>query len=443
MGLSSAGIGSGLDVTGLVQQLVSAERAPQANRLQTTKSQINVTLSALGTFKGGLTQLQSAVDALKGAGGALGKATASVSAEGHFTASTTASAVAGRYDVEVLRLAQPHKLASSTFSGGAANVVGEGTVTIGVGDKNFTVTMAAGTNTLADLRDAINKATDNPGVNATLLTEDGGTRLVLTSRETGTAKALTVDTALFSTQQVQAATDAQIRIDGFTHTSGSNTVSGALQGVTLNLTKAEEGKTLSLDIAADNTAASDAIQNLVRAYNAVVAVVKKHASYDTATKTGGALMGDVAVRTSMQQLRGVFGGAHGEGSLTMLSQLGITTATDGTLSVDSAKLTEALSTKREAVTALFSGTGGMASKLSTVLDGHLGTSGRLTAQTDRLQERLDGIADQTAALDRRMAAVEARYRRQFTALDTLVGQMQTTSSYLTQQLANLPGSSKS
>ena len=441
MAISSAGIGSGLDVASLVAQLVSAERAPQDARLSATKSKVNVTLSALGTFKGGLSALQGAVDALRGSGGAIGKLTTAVSSEGSFTASASGNAVPGRYEIEVLSLATAHKVASTPFAGGAASVVGSGTVTIGVGTDSFQVTLADGANTLADLRNAINTAPDNAGVNATLLTEDGGTRLVLTSRTAGTAEALTVTTALFATADVQAASDAQIEIDGFTYTGNSNSITGALDGVTLNLAKAEIGKVVTLDIANDQAAANEAIQNLVRAYNAVVGVVKKHASYDAATQTGGALMGDIAVRSAMQQIRSVLGGENGAGSITMLSQLGVKTATDGTLSVDSSKLGTALSNNSEAVRALFAGSDGIGEKLSAVLDGYLGTDGRLGAQTERLQSRLTAITDQTEALDRRMALVEARYRKQFTALDSLLGQLQSTSNYLSQQLANLPGSS--
>jgi flagellar hook-associated protein 2 len=263
---------------------------------------------------------------------------------------------------------------------------------------------------------------------------------VLTSRTAGTAEALTVTTGLFTTAEVSPASNAQIMVDGFTYTGTSNTVTGALDGVTLNLTKDEIGKKITLDVTSDQTAASEAIQNLVRAYNAVVGVVKKHASYDAATQTGGALMGDIAVRSAMQQIRNVLGGENGEGSLTMLSQLGVKTATDGTMTVDSSKLGAALSTNAEAVRTLFSGADGIGEKLSEVLDGYLDTDGRLSAQTERLQARLTAIGDQTEALDRRMALVEARYRKQFTALDTLLGQLQSTSSYLTQQLSALPGS---
>lgn len=439
MAISAAGIGSGLDVNSLVTQLVNAERAPQAQRIASAQGRINVTLSALGTFKGGLAALQTAVKALTGSGNTIGKLTTSLSAEGIIAATAGSGAVAGRYDVEVLSYAKAHKVATTAYAGGASSVVGNGTVTIGVGGSSFDVTLVDGANTLADLRDRINAATDNTGVTASILTEDAGARLVLTSTGTGTAKALSVSAGLITTEDVQPATDAQIKIDGYTHTSSSNTISTAIQGVTLNLLKSAPGTTVTVEVKPDQTASSEAIQNLVRAYNAVIGVVKKHASYDAATKTGGPLMGDVGVRSAMQALRSVLGGAAGDGNLTTLSQLGITTNTDGTLEVDAAKLSTALTADVDAVKDLFAGTTGFGTRLAGVLDGFVGTEGRIDSETERLQTRLDAFDDQTEALDRRMALVESRYRRQFTALDTLLGQMQTTSSFLTQQLGNLPG----
>lgn len=439
MAAITANVGSGLDVNSLVTQLVSAERGPQDARISTAKNKVSVSLSALGTFKGGLASLQSAVSALRGSGTAVGKLSTAVSTDGYFTASASGKAVAGRYDVEVLSLARANKIASAPFAGGASSVVGDGTVSLSVAGKSFDVTLASPANTLADLRDAINQAADNTGVSATLLTEDTGTRLVLTARTAGTANAVSLSSSLLTTSTVQAATDAQIKIDGFTTTGSSNTITGALDGVTLDLSKAEPGTTITLDINADRSTASNAVQELVRAYNAVVGVVKKFGSYDAATKTGGPLMGDIGVRTAMQQIRSILGGQNGDGAYSMLSQIGVSTQTDGTLSVDASKLDAALTQNPEAVRELFSGTDRVADRLSKVLDGFLGAQGRLSAQTDRLQQRLDDFGKQTDALDRRMELVRARYLKQFTALDSLLGQMQGTSSYLTQQLANLPG----
>jgi flagellar hook-associated protein 2 len=145
------------------------------------------------------------------------------------------------------------------------------------------------------------------------------------------------------------------------------------------------------------------------------------------------------VRTTQQQIRSILGSSVSSGTFTVLSQIGITTQTDGTLALDSGKLNTVLASDSGGVRALLGGTGGFATKLDTLLDGVLnGDDGSLAAKSKGLQSRLDDIADQRSELNLRMAAVEKRYRAQFTALDTMMGQMQTTSSYLAQQLANLP-----
>lgn len=459
MTISSAGIGSGLDVASLVTQLVAAERAPAQGRLDRTQSKAQTTLSALGTFKAVLAGFQSAVNALTGTGSSLGKLTATSSKPELFTASASNSTAAGTFGVEVINLAQAHKIATSAYASSTA-VVGEGTVTIGVGSESFTVTLDSSGNTLADLRDAINEASDNQGVSATIVNESSGARLLLTARATGTDKALTVSSAttplapaaplpilpqgspFVTTTQVQAAEDAQFKIDGFDFTSGSNTVSNAIDGVTFTLLKEEPGTVANLNIASDGAASTAAVENFVKSYNVLVATVSTFSRYDPTTKTGGPLLGESSVRSAAQQLRSILGGSAGGGDPSLLAEVGITTQKDGTLKLDSGKLAEATATNREGVKNLFAGSDGFAKKLAPLLDGFLGSSGRIDAQTKGLQTRLDDVSDQRDALNLRMAAVERRYRAQFTALDSLLGQLQTTSNYLTQQLSNLPGSSR-
>ena len=447
MAITSQGVGSGLDVASLVSQLVAAERSPAENRLSLRETSTRTSLSALAIFKSAMSGFQTSVNALKGSSSSLGKLAATSSTPTLFTASTSAGAVAGSFSVEVNKLARASKMASDAYASADA-VVGNGTVTLTVGAKSFNVVLTEGANTLTALRDKINEASDNSGVSATLLKESGGTRLILTSRETGLSKAATLSSAaevggasFVTMNSIQTALDAEMTIDGFAYTSASNTVSDAVAGVTFSLLKAEPGTVGTLGLTLDSAASTGAVESLVKSYNALVATVATYAKYDATTKSAGPLMGDAAVRTAMQQVRTVLGSTLSSGTYTVLSRLGISTQTDGSLKLDSAKLTTALQTDPQAVKSLFGGTGGFATRLATVTEGVLGTGGRLEAQTTGLQARLEDISDRRDALDLRMAAVQRRYLAQFTALDTLMGQLQTTSSYLTQQLANLPGSS--
>lgn len=449
MAISSSGIGSGLDVQSLVAQLVAAERAPVQNRLDLREIKTQSTLSALGVFKSALSNFQTALNALTGTGSSLGKLTTSSSKPELFTATTSTGAVAGSFGIEVMQLAVAGKIATSAYAS-ADSVVGSGTVTLSTGADSFTVTLTDGDNTLADLRDKINAASDNTGVSAAILNESGGARLILTSRETGVSNAVSLSSAaalgggsFINTSVINTALDALVEIDGFAYTSASNTIDEAVDGVRIQLLKAEVGTVGTLSLAQDSAASVTAVESLVKSYNALVGVVAQQTRFDPATKSAGPLIGDPAVRASMQQIRGLLGAASDSGAYRTLADLGIKTAKDGTLSLDSSKLSAALQADPTAVKNLFTGTEGVGARLKPVLEGMLGNGGRLEAGTDSLKARLEDIATRREALDVRMAAVERRYRAQFTALDTLLGQMQTTSAYLTQQLENLPGSTRS
>lgn len=449
MAISSAGIGSGLDVNSLVAQLVSAERAPVQNRLDLREIKTQSTLSALGTFKSALASFQTALNALGGTGTALGRLSTSSSKPELFTATTSTGAVAGSFGIEVMELAVAGKIATTAYASADA-VVGNGTVTVGAGTDTFTVTLTDGDNTLADLRDKINAASDNSGVSAAILNESGGARLVLTSRETGVSNAVNLSSAaavggasFITTSVVNTAKDAEVEIDGFPYTSASNTLDDVVDGVSIKLLKAEIGTVGTLSLTPDTTASSGAVDAFVKSYNSLLSLVAAQTRFDPDSKSGGPLIGDAAVRGSMQQIRSLLGGSMDSGAYRVLADLGIKTAKDGTLSVDSSKLLAAMQADPTAVKNLFGGSEGVSTRLAPVLEGMLGTGGRLEAGTKGLKARLEDIADRREALDLRMAAVERRYRAQFTALDTLLGQMQTTSTYLTQQLANLPGSQKS
>lgn len=428
-------VGSGIDVNSLVSQLVAAERAPAAKRLSTLQSKTQLRLSAMGTLKSALSELQTAVKALK-KDGVLSTPTATSSKPETFTASTTSKAVPGSYSMEVVSLAQAHKLVSAPLAS-ADTDLGAGTAQITVGSESFTVTLSATDNSLADLRDAINKASDNVGVTATIVNESGGSRLLLTSKDTGVANQITVNSSLVAFSEKQPAADAHVLIEGYDVYSASNNVTGAIDGVTIKLLKAEPGTTLQLDVAVDSKAVTTAIEAFVTKYNAATSAINTNTRYDATSKQGGALNGDPTVRAASGQLRGVFGDEVAGGSYEYLSEIGITTKSDGTLALDSGKLAEALAADYDGVKALISGDDGYAARLEVALDDIIGTDGRFGAATKSLQARLKDIDRQEDALDLRMESVSARYMKQFLALDTLMTQLGSVSNYLSQQLSAL------
>jgi len=439
--ITSAGLGSGLDVASIVSQLVAAERGPADQRLSIATTKANTTISALANFRSALSSLQTAAKALlPGTGGtasSLGKLTATPVTSDYFTATAENKAVPGNYSVEVVSLASASKRASGAYATSSA-VIGDGDVTLSAGGKSFTVTLSSPANTLADLRDKINAASDNSGVGASIVSDNGSVRLVLSARSTGTANAVSVTSSLLTTTETQPATDAVVKVDGFTTTSSSNTVTTAVDGLTLNLVKAEVGTKTDLKVALDQKASETAVATFVNAYNNVVKFIAAQTKFDPAAKTAGVLLGDSTVLSATQQLRNVIGGsADSAGAYQTLSAIGITTSSDGTLVSDTTKFNKAVGTDFAAVQRLFAGSDGIATKLAALTKTLLADDGQLQAKTDGLNARLKDIGKQQTAVDTRIAAYEARTRAQFTALDSIMSKMSTTSSYLAQQLARL------
>ena len=436
--VTSAGLGSGLDVASIVRQLVAAERAPADQRLAAAQSQAKTRISALAAFRSGLSNLKTAAEALQAsAGSGLGALTATSGKPELFTATASSKAVAGIYNIEVLSLAAASKQASQWFASEAASV-GNGPVQITVGSASFSVTLEDGANTLADLRSKINAASDNTGVAAAIVSDGGGARLLLTSRATGTANAVSVQGGLITTTEVQPAADAAIKLDGFSYTSSSNQFSGALDGLSFNLVKAEPGTVTALNVSLDQTSAIAAVQKFVAAYNSSNAFILSQSRYDVTNKQGGTLLGDATVRAAGQALRALVGNSNAEtGSYATLSDIGISSGTDGTLKLDTAALTAALNSDVTAVQRLLGGSNGIATGLASYTDGLLDDQGQIKAKTDGLNVTLTSIGKDQDAVNRRIEAYQARITAQFTALDSLVASMKTTSDYLTQQLSRL------
>lgn len=446
MAISSSGIGSGLDVNSLVTQLVAAERAPTDKRLAkvetTTKSQI----SAFGALRSALAGLESALKKFDGTGAQLGKKV-TVATDAGFSATAGTDARLGSYRIAVERLASTHKLQSA--SAASSTQIGNGHLTITVGsDPPIEVDIAAGKGTLADIRDAINAAAGGKGISATVVRGDAGDVLTLTSMRSGSTGAITVATsggdgglAVLATSggtmtELTAAQDARVTIDGITRSSSTNTLTGAIDGITLNLTKAVPGQAFALDITPDASPLKASLLTFVSSYNTALAQLRTQSASGGDGKTPGALSGDSAPRSIMQNLReGV------SGSYALMASIGLKTAVDGSLSLDGAKFDTAIAADPEAVSRLLGPDAALGGRMRGAMTSYLGDGGLIGARSTALNDRMKSITRQRDAFDVRMSAVEATYRRQFSALDALMTKMQGTSSYLSQQLASLPNSS--
>ncbi|MFN9968191.1 MAG: flagellar filament capping protein FliD [Lysobacteraceae bacterium] len=437
--LSSPGIGSGINVNQLVSQLVAAERAPQEQRIARRETDARADLAAFNQIKTALSSLRTAANALDGTSGVAARKT-TIQADAGFTASATSTAALGRYSIEVESLATAQKRQSGPVTSSAD--LGSGTLSFTVGTETFNVALGA-TNTITELRDAINTATGGKGLSATVVNGDAGNVLVLNAAKAGTAGAITINAtgsiATFTNGLVvtTTATNAVVKVDGVTRTADSNRLADLISGVTIDLTKAQDNSTFTLDIVADHSIVLTAMQTFVGAYNAALTQLRNASAYNAESRTGGPLLGDAAVRGLQQQLRGAIGDAFDE-----LSAIGIRSSKDGSLSIDVSKFDAALATNPAAVERLFDKerVGSLGAVLSARLEGAVApNTGLLDARTKALNDRLQGLLSDRERLDVRISRIEDNYRRQFTALDGLVAQLQSTSSFLTQELARLPG----
>lgn len=451
---SSAGT---LDVNSLVTQLMTLERRP-IDKLNTKVSSYQTKISSFGTLKGLVSSFQTAVRSLNDS--FLGFSATSSDA-GVVSASAASTAAAGTYSLNVTTLAQAHKLAAAGLAGDTSALsAGASTVTFVVGATSTDVTIAAGA-TLQDIRAAINAA--KMGVTATIVNDGSGTpyRLALSSNASGVSNkinSITIQTGgdaaindllaynpaanapvLVTMAQTVAAQDADFTVNGIQIIKSSNTVTDAIQGVTLTLNKAT---TATLTVARDTNAVSTAASGFVDAYNALASQLKSRSVYGNATTPAGALAGDGTVRLMQDQLRGIFNTAAtpaSGGTLTSLAQAGVAFQSDGTLKLDSGKLNSAMTSDFSDVTNLFSSATGFATRLNAWSTSALTSGGLIDTRTQSLNTSIKGYNDQIGRLEVRMTALQKLYTAQYTNLNMMLSSMNNTSSYLTQQFAKNSG----
>ncbi len=437
----------------MVTQLTTAEMSAQNANVTAQQTAVTANVSALGTLKSALATFQSSLSVFSGTGSssAFNALAATSSDNTVFTANATAGAAVGTYQVQVQSLAQSQQLISNVFSGGANSTIGTGTLNLSLGSQSFSVDIDSSNNTLAGIRDAINSASNNPGVSAALVYGTGNNaQLVLTSSQTGAANTIAVsssggdgglsalnyssgNTANFMEQQ--AAQDATISIAGVTHTSSSNVVSNALDGVTLNLLTAKPNTNINLTVTNDSSHVTSLLQSFVTAYNTMIQQITPLGSYDSTTQTAGPMLGDPVLTGIQNQLFQAMSSTVSGASApyNSLASLGITTNSDGTISLDTNVLNSALSANFQSVVSVLGGTSGVVSRLGTMLDTALSSTGTIQTRSDNLTSQQTTINNESAAITAQTAIVQQRYMTQFNAMDTFLAQMQNTSSFLTQQ----------
>ncbi len=469
MAISSPGLGSNLDVNSIVSQLMALEQKP-LTALAKREAGFQAKISALGSLQGAASALQSAAASLVPASGvtAVQKFSlfkASVGDQTIASAAASSSAVAGTYTLEVTQLAKQHSIVSATgaaspFSGAGGTLPAGGTLTISLDTlggssphKTASVSIADGSSA-ENLRDAINNA--SAGVTAVVINGTAGKQLVLTSETAGSNQFVKLSgiaglaydpnaipaplTDPFA--QTQAAQGSAFKLNGIAVTATTNSVTTAIDGVTLNLLKGPEAPAVSLTttltVSRDNASLTTGLNALVKAFNEFQTTAASLGSYDATTKKAGTLNGDSTLRTAQANVRTALGSVPStlaSATLQRLSDIGVTQQKDGKLAVDSSKLSAAVSSDLTGVANLVAAYG-KAFKEAT--DGLVGTGGLIAARHEGLGASIKNLGKQSEVISARLTQIEARYRRQFTALDTLMSGMTKTSTFLEQQLANLP-----
>jgi len=450
--ITAAGVGSGLDIESLISGLMSVERRP-LNILNQRQGQVQTQISAIGELSSAISEFRTSMDSLKSLS-SFEIYKANTSDDTVFTAIADSTAVAGSYAIDFSQashqLAVAHKMQSGGFADSSTSIAASGTMKIehAALAKSFSINIDGSNDSLEGIRDTINNATDNIGVTASIITVDGAaegttvSKLVLSSDKTGEDSSISLtDTSgnvasTLSFSDIDAAQNAVFSLDGNTVTSQSNSVQNAIQGVTIDLL-AKGTTPSSLSIENDVESVTESVQGFVDAYNKISGELSK-------LREGG-LSGDNSLLRIESRMRSIFNTAPTglTTSLSYLSDIGITTTESGDLSLDASKLESQLKVDFDSIAELLADDDqGYVFRFESMAKDFLDLGGIIDSRKDSLNRQSDDIDDRIASVEYRLEVVERRYRAQFTALDGLIANLNTTGSFLTQQLGSLPGLTK-
>lgn len=464
MGISSVGIGSGLEVETIVSKLVALESKPIA-ALQTKATGINTQISAFSQLKSQISNLQDQLDKLTKPATWLGN-TLTSSNSAQVTGTATSSAVQATYDVEVSQMAAGQTIGSGLVASGTT--LGPGKLTISMGtygangltpntkdgkDVRFEVKITAEDDSLTKIAAKINAAKGD--VSATVLKDHTGERLVLQSKTTGVNSAFSVEAEGAGLQQFAyngtdatmkrsvEAQDTLAKINGINMASHTNVFEEVAAGVTLTVSQksAKDAAPVRITIANDSATAKTALKNLVESYNALSNALKTMTAYDKDSKTAGTLQGDSTAINLQSAMRRVLSGPGGEGgAFTSLSQMGIAFQTDGTLKIDDTKLDKALKDP-DSMSKFFTADvadanqDGLAVRLKDFTSGLLATGGTFSTKDETLKNALKRNTADQERQTARVTAYEARVRAQYSRLDTQMASLKALDNYVAQQVA--------
>lgn len=457
--ITSTGIGSGIDIDALVTALVDAERQPVERRLTETETSASALITAFGDISTTLTALQTSVETLATTS-SFNETTASSSSSSLVSATSDETASPGSYLVAVTNIATAQTLSSKTYTA-TSDVVGTGTLSITVGSGTaVSITIDSTNNTLSGIRDAINAA--DAGATASVVLDGAAYRLLVTS-DTGASNALSLsvsddgdgtdtgdDSGLSALNyhsgdnqmtENQAAQDASFSVNGLSLTSSTNTIADIVDGVDLTLSEATTTP-VTITVAKNTDAVVAELESFVALYNNFYSSAQELTKYDASTSEAGVLQGDFTALSILSQIRQSLTSEVTASTHSALSDLGIEIGTDGLLEIDTSAFLTAWNDDSAEISAFFAGSStadGLADAIEDTLSGILNATGSIASRTDALNTKIATVALERAELEVRLAKIEARYLRQFNAMDALVAQLTSTGDFLEAQFDALPG----
>lgn len=468
--ISSAGVGSGLDVSSIITKLLAAEQAP-LKKLQTAATTMQTQLSAFGQLQSLMSGFRDAVAPLYAADNyALTSATSSDASAVGATSSTKSAP--GSYAISVSKLAafqtvvgQPGQFATS------ADKVGTGSITLRLGawnadqtgfmpktgSEDIVIPIGASESTLAGIRDKINAA--NAGVSASIITDANGARLSFSSTTTGadngfritvnddggngaglTRVAFDPPSAAGGMALTQAASNTEATINGIAVTTTGNTLADVVEGMTFTLSKVTTSP-VTVNVARNTDPLRAILSGVVGAYNALNTFLDQTTKYDAATKSGALLQGDSTAVGIQNQLRAAIGQNGSASSVfSTLSSVGIEFQKDGSLKLNDTKVAAALNNLPELQKSLGTwvpsnpAANGFGKKLASLADGLLSIDGTLPGKNKSIQAKIAANQKDQERANERLAAIERRLRAQYSALDNTMSKANALSQYVSQQI---------
>ena len=416
--LSAIGDSSGgIDVSSAVSQILQNEALPQQQLIQ-QQATLQGQTSVIHSLESLISNLETSLQGLGDPAGAAASMATSSSNDAIVSATAAPGTLSGNHVVVVNNVAATGSWYTDAVAS-STTALQAGSFDIQVGtNAPVTITVGSGVNTLSDLATAINQ--QNLGVSANVITDSTGSRLAIVSNNSGAASdfSITNDTSIAFNQAVQGK-DASLTVDGIPITSASNSVTSAVNGLTLNLVSAAPGTEVNVSVSPDSDQIAQAVSSFVSAYNAVIQTVNSQFAFDQTSNTAGILAGDSTVRMLQEALLNA-GSYSTAGAISTLGQLGVSMNNDGTLTLDSSKLNGAIQNNFSAVQSFLQGTA--SNGFAATLNNQLGSftdpvNGAFTVELQSIANENSDLQDQIDDFQDFLNSEQVRLTNEYNQID--------------------------